>query len=193
MISNRIGTGRPVGNLQSFLRNISQEYEDVLSVVPDGIFGPQTTASVKSFQRQFGMEPTGTVDNDTWDLLVQVNDTVVRNGMSPDGIQIFHLSQTAMQEGCAGDVICLLQVMLNALSHRYYNLTETEVNGVLDPATIQNVRIMQPIIGVSPTGELDKPTWNGITSSFNSLRFQQITEEQNLWFRELEQPAQQEP
>ena len=40
-----------------------------LAVVPDGEFGPATAKQVKTFQQSKGVEPTGAVDQSTYDLL----------------------------------------------------------------------------------------------------------------------------
>lgn len=62
--------GAPVYSLQTMLRAVSAVLPGVLPVIPDGFYGPNTFASVRSFQRQFGLPDTGTTDYVTWVKLV---------------------------------------------------------------------------------------------------------------------------
>ena len=61
--------------IQRLLRDISFFDEDIVTVIPDGIYGETTKDSVKSFQRKHNLYETGTVDNDTWDKIVEVSES----------------------------------------------------------------------------------------------------------------------
>lgn len=58
--------GLPVSALQYFLSVIAQVQSNVDAVAIDGIYGPLTRQAVYSFQRNFGLTPTGTVNQTTW-------------------------------------------------------------------------------------------------------------------------------
>ncbi len=60
-------TGRPIYSIQYMLRIINKEKD--LPGIPDGIFGVQTTERVKEFQRENGLNPTGIVDIETFDVI----------------------------------------------------------------------------------------------------------------------------
>ncbi len=67
------GTERPgVFIIQEVLAYISTIVPEIPFVQPDGIFGPETTAAVTAFQRIYGLEPTGIVDEETWNKLISV-------------------------------------------------------------------------------------------------------------------------
>ena len=66
--------GRPVGNLQTMLRLLSQGDSAIAPVAPDGIFGRCTLRSVTDFQRAFSLPVTGTVDDAIWRALVAAYD-----------------------------------------------------------------------------------------------------------------------
>ena len=53
-------------DLQRFLRRIQQEQGAVQPLAPDGIFGPETAAAVREFQRRGRLPVTGTANFDTW-------------------------------------------------------------------------------------------------------------------------------
>ena len=55
-------------DLQTFLRRIQREPGSHPSrIAPDGIFGAETAAAVRDFQRQNSLPVTGAADFGTWD------------------------------------------------------------------------------------------------------------------------------
>ncbi|HNZ82704.1 MAG TPA: peptidoglycan-binding protein [Sedimentibacter sp.] len=67
------GSERPgVLIIQEILAYISTVNSDIPFVQPDGIFGPETRASVSAFQRYYGLEEDGIVDEETWNKLISV-------------------------------------------------------------------------------------------------------------------------
>ena len=59
-------SGEKVRQLQQQLNRIARNYPSLPTLVADGIFGPLTAASVKTFQQIFGLPQTGMVDFATW-------------------------------------------------------------------------------------------------------------------------------
>ncbi len=55
--------------LQEFLSFIHQTYPGIPDVTATGYFGPVTKSAVTAFQRQFGLNPSGSVDANTWDMI----------------------------------------------------------------------------------------------------------------------------
>ena len=55
-----------IRQLQRALRTLHKNGSDIPEVKDDGIFGAETTAAVKAFQKSVGMEQTGEVDFQTW-------------------------------------------------------------------------------------------------------------------------------
>ncbi len=64
--------GPDVYIMQQYLLFISSVMPDIPPVIPDGIFGPDTTKAVIAFQTLYGMEPNGIIDENTWDGIVGV-------------------------------------------------------------------------------------------------------------------------
>lgn len=63
----KIGSrGEPVRTIQTFLNRISQNYPAIPKLALDGIYGPGTANSVRTFQRVFNLPQTGEVDFATW-------------------------------------------------------------------------------------------------------------------------------
>ena len=51
----------PIRSLQSMLRLLQRHAGKPTTVVPDGIFGPETARAVREFQQQNGLPVTGVV------------------------------------------------------------------------------------------------------------------------------------
>lgn len=62
-------TGPAVLQLQQWMNDIAQLYCPALFLAEDGIFGPDTKAAVLAFQKGFGLEETGVVDETTWNTI----------------------------------------------------------------------------------------------------------------------------
>ncbi len=65
-------TGPGVFVIQELLAYISTVVPSIPRAEPDGIFGPETTAAVKAFQRMNGLEANGIVAEETWNRIVRV-------------------------------------------------------------------------------------------------------------------------
>ena len=76
--------GTHVRQLQYMLSVLSEYISDIPPVEIDGIFGPATREAVISAQRWFGLDPTGVVDDDTWDEIYDqfagIENTTLRSG-----------------------------------------------------------------------------------------------------------------
>ena len=59
-------SGTKVRQMQEQLNRIAQNYPAIPKTSADGIFGPQTAAQVRAFQRIFNLPATGIVDYPTW-------------------------------------------------------------------------------------------------------------------------------
>lgn len=61
--------GEDVATIQEYLSYISQTYTQIPAPSVTGVFGLETEASVRAFQRQFGIEESGVVGPTTWDAI----------------------------------------------------------------------------------------------------------------------------
>lgn len=58
--------------IQELLAFISTVVPEIPPVQIDGIFGPETKAAVTAFQRLYGIEENGIVEENTWNLIVRL-------------------------------------------------------------------------------------------------------------------------
>ena len=87
-------TGPAVSALQFFITVLGQVLYNFPTLDIDGIYGPKTRQAVADAQRYLGLEPTGTVNNETWmalyDAYVAVSDTLLAGAglpVTPDEIE----------------------------------------------------------------------------------------------------------
>lgn len=153
-------TGKPVKSLQEMLRQISFQNPAISSVVPDGIFGVQTTEAVFSFQVQAGLAQTGRVDYETFVQIVDAYDSAIEEVLLFEEICSDLDVGDVLRTDCTGDMTYMLQVMINSIAGRYGNLPTVPVSGTMDEETRSAVRSLQTLYGVEETGTADKHTWN---------------------------------
>ena len=150
---------QPIRSLQTMLRVISQEDSRQPSLIPDGIYGSQTTAAVSAFQRNHGIPATGVADQNTWDAIVDEYEPAwIRNGPAQP-LEIILEPGQIIRRGEEAANIYILQAVLIVLSQVYASITPPGMNGRLDEATAASLEAFQALNGLPQTGELDKVTW----------------------------------
>ena len=164
-------TGNAVRLLQYFLNFIASFDDNVAPVDFDGIFGPQTEASLRAFQAAYGLPVTGIVNEDVLSTIYSVYRSYLDS--LPEG---YFDEQTApfpgfpLQVGEEGENVRYLQEYLNYISNSYPQIPKLAVDGVFGPATETAVLAYQNIFGLPPTGIVDVLTYDSITETFRSLR-----------------------
>ncbi len=161
---------KPVQQLQTFLREIARFYPEIPAIIPDNIFGPETTQSVYAFQAKFNLPANGEVDQATWDAIYNVYVTIAHSMSAPRSIAPFVNAGVEIGEEGEEDKIYLVQVMLRHLGRQYVNLTVLAVSGRYDAATREAVCRFQQLSRLPVTGMVDKATWDEITDLYNASR-----------------------
>ncbi|MGB3187224.1 MAG: peptidoglycan-binding protein [Ornithinimicrobium sp.] len=108
------------------------------SLTPDGAYGPLTQESVRIFQRSRSYEASGTLDANTWDMLVPT-----------------------LRLGDRGDAVRALQV----LDPEYFHGPPVEVDGVLGANTEWMVRFYQDAWGLGVDGVVGDLTWSHLLTN----------------------------
>ncbi len=152
-----------VFEFQGYLRNISRYDSDIPTIIPDGIFGEETTASVKTFQRKHGLSETGTVNFETWTKLTEENRKAVFFFSDPIQTAPIKNEDLPLREGKETPLNYNLNLMLSQLGRRYENFSIIEVSSYFTSETAEQVRFFQKAIDVPVTGIVDKETWNSLS------------------------------
>lgn len=170
MPRNTVAPQMPIGtvsHIQNMLRKLSFYNDNIRRIVPDGLYGEQTTESVKSFQRSQGLPETGEVDNDTWDRLVVTFDETERLEELQICLQVFNENGKELRPGDANSSLYVIQAMMYALAEKFSNIGPVYVTGIYDAATSRAVERIQVISGITPNGKIDREFVNSLAELYN--------------------------
>ncbi len=161
--------------VQAELNRISQSYPAIAKVPKaDGIFGPKTESSVRSFQKIFGLEPDGIVGKATWYELIRLYTAIQQlSELKSKGQQFYSVSwayPNALRQGDRGQSVRQLQYMLTMLSEFISQFPPLEVDGIFGSATRQGVLAAQRYFGLEETGVVDPSTWDRIYDQFAGIQ-----------------------
>ena len=154
---------QPIRSLQTMLRTIAGIEPGQINVMPDGIYGPQTAAAVRSFQRRQGLNPTGVVDQATHERIVQEYERAYIEAEKARPVQITLEPGQVIRRGERNNHVYLAQSMLTVLHLLDNKIPAPPHTGVLDPATAESLAAFQTAAGLPPTGEIDKRTWKDLS------------------------------
>lgn len=157
---------RAVFEVQSYLRNIGRLDSDISPVVPDGIFGEETTAAVRSFQMKYDLEETGVVDFETWESIKKKNAEAVFTTSQPIQIARIRNEDLPLATGMDNTLVYTLHLMLNNLAEHFGNFTPLPLQSLFDENTEREVRRFQRVISVTETGQVDKTVWNNLAEIY---------------------------
>ncbi|MBQ9761581.1 MAG: peptidoglycan-binding protein [Oscillospiraceae bacterium] len=158
--------GQPIRSLQTMIRVIAQDDPSQPSLVPDGIYGPQTVAAVSTFQRNHGFPVTGIADQDTWEAIVAVYEPAITRVDAAEPLEIILHPGQVIRRGSREPNVYILQAILKVLSEVYGSITAPSLNGLLDEPTSISLADFQELTGLPRSGELDKVTWKHLARQY---------------------------
>lgn len=153
-----------VAYLQYLLQYIGYFYDPVQDPGGvDGVFGPLTEDSLKSYQQEFNLPVTGIADEFTWNALTATFISLAAGGSETEaqaGTEEY--PGYVMALGSAGGAVMQLQQAMNAIAVLYCVADFVPVDGVFGASTEQAVKLFQEGLGLPITGVVDKETWDSI-------------------------------
>lgn len=166
--------GDGVFTLQYYLDYISNFVDTVLQVTPDRIFGDQTLQSVLSFQRTYGLEQNGIVDEVVWNSIYNVYLGLLSSVPFEyrEGV-IIPFPGVLLRQGSQGEDVRVLQSYLNYISKVYTQIPTVTVDGTFGEQTEQAVIAFQDLFGVDVArkGVVASVTWNAITDVYEDIYY----------------------
>ena len=150
---------QPIRSLQTMLRVLAEDDPTLPTVVPDGIYGPETMAAVSAFQRIHGLPVTGVTDRDTWETIHGQYEPALINIDAAQPVEIILNPGQVIRRGERHPNVRLVQAMLAVLAEIYRSIGMPGSNGILDAQTSDSLASFQQLTGLPMTGELDKRTW----------------------------------
>lgn len=158
--------GQPIRSLQTMLRVLAEDDPTHASVIPDGIYGPETAAAVSRFQRLHGLPVTGVTDQATWEEIVLMYDEALIRVDEAWPVYITLDPGQVIRRGDQHPHLHLVQAMLTVLSDAYDSIPSPGRSGILDDATADSLGEFQRLSGLPMTGHLDKRTWKHLSLQY---------------------------
>lgn len=159
-------TAQPIRSLQTMLRVIAENDPSHPTLVPDGIYGPETVDAVAFFQKQHSLPVTGVTDQETWETIVAIYDGAVIEQDAAYPIQILLNPRQVIRRGERHPHLYLVQALLTVLSETYSSVGAPSQSGILDDSTEDAIASFQALSGLPMTGQLDKHTWKHLALQY---------------------------
>ena len=164
-------SSRNVYVLQYYLSYISLFYPTVIQPSTDGDFGSGTEASVKSYQKTFGLQENGIVNEETWRSIENTYYEILSRFpySFSDGL-ILPYPGRVLRIGVDGNDVRALQEYLNYISRTYTDIPKVTVDGSYGPATANAVNKFVEIFDLADNrGRVNAQVWNAIINVYDDL------------------------
>lgn len=158
---------RATRDLQEMLLELNRGGVINTMVVPDGIFGDETTAAVIEFQNLNSLEPNGVVDRETWDRISQQHKIARELRVRALSLQFFPEEKIELKLGDNDDAVYVLKIIFKSLANDFSEFSYSEIDDYFDSITEDNVKAFQRLGGFEEHGRVDKPTWNRLVNYYN--------------------------
>ncbi len=158
-----------IRQMQDYLRRLSRWTDDsALYVRGDGIYGENTKNAVRHFQQSRGILPTGEADRNTWDAIYHAYTAYKEYFENSKPIHPFpNTPGYHVELGERSSLVCILKIMLNEIKLFYDCYAYLPLNYKYDQAMAGAVMEFQRVVGLEPTGIVDKYTWNRLAEEYD--------------------------
>lgn len=151
--------GQPIRSLQTMLRVLAEDDPNYKSLIPDGIYGPETMAAVTRFQHHHGLPATGITDQQTWEAIAAEYEPALIRVDEAQPLYIVLNPDQRIRKGEHHPHVYLVQAILTVLADTYDSISAPGHTGILDDATADSLASFQQLAGLPMTSQLDKITW----------------------------------
>lgn len=178
--------GTNVRIIQRQLNRIAKNYPSFGTLTVDGVFGTDTQAVVRRFQKQFSLTQDGVVGYSTWYKISYIYVAVKRlaeltsEGEFPNQDSVSNAEGawggTVLFTGSQGSAVRQVQYWLNTVRGYINGLPLLAVDGIFGSATANAVRMFQAWAGLTADGVVGRATWNALYREFSSVMLEENTE-----------------
>lgn len=155
--------------LQTYLNAIARFYKEMPTIAVDGIYRKRTRNAVSSFQRVFGLSPTGEIGYNDWNKLISVYKSLDDEKDNKRIENIYDYPGLPIMIEDEDGYVTILQKYINILSKNNYRVHQVKVTGYFNEETELAVKKLQKEFDLPPTGKVDEATWNKILSIYKAL------------------------
>ncbi len=164
-------TGNPVRVIQYYLSIIAVYNNAIPAPAIDGIYGGGTEAAVRAFQSAYGLEPTGVVNEATWNRIAEAY-----LGILAQNPPQFFVSESIpypgqpLVLGSSGDAVRTLQERLSYISEQNSSILPVEPTGYFGEQTVASVNSFLAFEGLPQKGFVGPGAWQLIEEEYLNLR-----------------------
>ena len=167
-------SGQDVRTIQQQLNRIRVNYPSIPAITTvDGVFGSETAAAVRTFQRIFDLTPDGVVGKSTWYRISYIYVAVKRLAeLNSEGERPQYDNNSypgILRFGDTGTAVQNLQFYLKTLAAYNPFLADLEIDGFFGRGTENAVRAFQRTYGLNEDGIVGESTWNRIVSVYQDV------------------------
>lgn len=167
-------TKNSVLEIQRILRNLDYNENSVAKIKPNGIYDENTRDLVISFQKKYGLIPTGIVDNETWDLLHSIDEARKDASEIAKAVHIFPMYESyTIFPNTKDNIVYVIQHMLNEISAEHDDITELAFNGIYDLPTQNAIKSLQRKGLLESNGIIDSKTFNLLIDEYERINSRQ--------------------
>ncbi len=157
--------GLDVLRMEYYLRRISEYLGSAVVPPPivNGIFDADGRPSVLGFQRYYGLEPTGNIDEATWNAIVRVYYDIPGDRFPT----LIDYPGSPIGRGDRGQDVRFIQSALNTIGESVTEIPRLDVDGVFGARTEAAVRAFQSYFGLTADGVVGPITWQKINEEYS--------------------------
>ncbi|MEA4988272.1 MAG: peptidoglycan-binding protein [Anaerovorax sp.] len=172
----RLGSfGQDVSIIQHELNRIGQNYPSIPKIVNDqnGIFGAETEAAVKQFQKIFNLTVDGVVGSSTWYKIKYIYNAVKGLGdLASEGLiseEIQSPFEEIWEEGDSGIWVKIIQYYVRVLGCYYPDIPVIEITGYYGPETKAAIMELEKKFNLIVDGIVGIQTWALLDSQYKKI------------------------
>lgn len=155
-----------IEEILGYLYQIALRDSRIPIVLPGKAYTDEAALAVRAYQQAYGLPVTGEIDDATWNSIVETYHRLLDEAAP---LVIFPSGAFLLQENDSGDLVQLVQALLNLVAAHYSNLQPVTVTGEFDAETAAAIRNLQAVSALPETGSLDRPTWNRLAALVTSI------------------------
>jgi len=148
------------------ISNTTHPYVPRVSI--DGIYGVETEVAVRAFQAANGIEITGKVDYQTFQILSLAAE--VSNDRNAARKYLITGEGLPLKKNMMNDDVVVLHTMISEIQKTYDYLTEVNRTSYFSNQTEKAVFELQELFGLEPTGEVDAAMLERLIIELDSIK-----------------------
>ena len=169
-----------IRDLQHMLRQLSRRHPTMPRPVENGIFDETTLEAVMIFQRDYAPPVTGTVDERTWDAIVDAYKLDQLFYGEPMSLRVLPDGEFSTPHGQQSSPMLIAQAVFTSLPASIANFRRHELHGLNTGFSHKNLRTVQRLANLTEDGILNRATWDFVSRLYHVFVTRQALEQLGL-------------